>query len=200
KGSVGEAKAPLDKGIGGYKEVVKLAPANLPARLGYAWCLEQSGAREQAVKEYRQLIEDAWAKEKDLKTAPLGWHSVTAEAAGYLTPLLDADKDKDEIATLQERTKKMKVVPRPITPVAVPLRDGLAARDLEDPAAAVAFDADGSGLKKKWTWITRDAGWLVYDPQGDGKVTSGLQLFGGVTFWCFWEDGYQALAALDDDG
>jgi hypothetical protein len=25
-------------------------------------------------------------------------------------------------------------------------------------------------------------------------------MFGGVTFWCFWDNGYQALAALDDDG
>ena len=28
---------------------------------------------------------------------------------------------------------------------------------------------------------------------------SALQLFGGVTFWMFWENGYHALAALDDD-
>ena len=31
-------------------------------------------------------------------------------------------------------------------------------------------------------------------------MTSGLQLFGGVTYWCFWGTGYDALAALDDDG
>jgi hypothetical protein len=27
-----------------------------------------------------------------------------------------------------------------------------------------------------------------------------LQLFGGVTFWMFWDNGYQALAALDNSG
>jgi hypothetical protein len=25
-------------------------------------------------------------------------------------------------------------------------------------------------------------------------------MFGGVTFWLFWETGYDALASLDDDG
>jgi hypothetical protein len=40
----------------------------------------------------------------------------------------------------------------------------------------------------------------VHDPAATGKVTSGLQLFGNVSFWLFWETGYDALAALDDDG
>ena len=38
------------------------------------------------------------------------------------------------------------------------------------------------------------------DRAGKGEITSGLQLFGNVTFWLFWENGYAALAALDDDG
>ena len=82
----------------------------------------------------------------------------------------------------------------------MPLRDGLVARDLEDRDAAVTFDADGSGLKRQWTWVTKDAGWLVYDPKGKGDITSSLQLFGNVTFWLFWENGYDALASLDDNG
>ena len=32
-----------------------------------------------------------------------------------------------------------------------------------------------------------------------GKITSGLQLFGNVTWWLFWKDGYEPLAALDND-
>lgn len=194
------AKEHLAKAIETYQEVLKLAPDNLPAALGYAWCLEQSGDKDKAVKEYRKVIEDAWKQEKDLKRAGLGWHSVTAEAAGYLMPLLDKDKDKKEIDTLQDRINQMKKVTRPMTPVVVPLRDGLAAKDLEDHSASVAFDADGTGLPKRWTWITKDAGWLVYDPHATGKVTSALQLFGSVTFWMFWENGYHALSALDDDG
>ena len=194
------AKAHLTKAVERFKEAVKLAPDNLRARLGYAWTLEQSGEKKEAVKEYRALIEDAWKKEKDLKQLDLGGHTIVAEAAGYLIPLLDKEKDKKEIATLTERAAHLGKLPRWITPVAVPLRDGLRARDIEDRNAAVAFDADGSGLKRKWTWVTKDAGWLVYDPKGNGVVTSGLQMFGGVTFWLFWETGYDALASLDDNG
>ena len=40
----------------------------------------------------------------------------------------------------------------------------------------------------------------MYDPRGTGDITSALQLFGNVTFWLFWENGYDALASLDDDG
>ena len=193
------AKEHLAKAIERYEEVLKLAPENLAAALGYAWCTEQSGQKRKAVKEYRKLIKAAWKKEKDNDHIGLYVQSVTAEAAGYLIPLLDKNEDKEEIKTLQERIKQIGMLPRAITPIVIPLRNNLAARDLEDHAANVAFDADGTGLHKRWTWISKDAGWLVNDPHHTGKVTSALQFFGNVTFWMFWENGYQALAALDDD-
>jgi hypothetical protein len=37
-------------------------------------------------------------------------------------------------------------------------------------------------------------------PTQTGKIDSGLQLFGSVTFWLFWDHGYQPLAMLDDNG
>jgi tetratricopeptide (TPR) repeat protein len=199
KDSVKAARVHLAKAIERYKDVLRLEPGNLTAALGYAWCLEQSGDKQEAIREYRKIIEAAWKKEKDLKRAPLGWHSVTAEAAGYLIPLLDKQKDRVEIATLQRRAEQAGRVPRPITPLVIPLRDGLAPAQLEDRSASVQFDADGTGLKKGWTWITKDSGWLVYDPQNEGTITSALQMFGSVTFWLFWENGYHALAAMDDD-
>jgi len=125
---------------------------------------------------------------------------MTKEAAGYLIPLLDAKTDADEIEGLKTRVAVLGKLPRPVTPIAIPLKDGLSARDLEDRTASVAFDADGSALGKRWTWITPDAAWLVHDPKHTGKITSGLQLFGNVTFWCFWENGYEALRSLDDNG
>jgi hypothetical protein len=79
------------------------------------------------------------------------------------------------------------------------LQDGLSAADLLDHNARVRFDADGSGLRDEWTWITPRAAWLVLDRKGVGKITSALQMFGNVTFWLFWDHGYQALAALDDN-
>ncbi|HWN99863.1 MAG TPA: hypothetical protein VNS63_11395 [Blastocatellia bacterium] len=194
------ARQHLAKALEWYERVLKLAPDNLPAALGHAWCTEQSGRRREAATEYRKVINAAWKKEKDLKQADIGWHSVTAEAAGYLIPLLDREKDKQEIDVLQQRIKQMETVLRPITPLVIPLRDGLSVCGLEDRSANVYFDADGTGVKKSWTWITKDAGWLVYDPHSTGRVGSALQMFGSVTFWMFWENGYEALAALDDDG
>jgi hypothetical protein len=161
--------------------------------------VDQSKDKERAIKEYRQVIEEAWKKDKERKSAPLGGHLVTSEAAGYLIPLLDPKKDQAEIQELNERIAKLKKLPRPITPIAIPLRDGLGARDLVDPAARVRFDADGTGFEEEWTWITKDAGWLVYDPHGKRQITSALQMFGSVTFWMFWDNGYDALAALDDN-
>jgi hypothetical protein len=64
----------------------------------------------------------------------------------------------------------------------------------------VAFDADGTGVKKLWAWVTRDAGWLVFDPRDTRSITSTSQMFGAVSFGMSWEDGYQALGALDDNG
>ncbi len=200
KGKLEAAGEHLKKAIQRYQETVALAPDNLTARLGLAWTVEQSGKRAEATKLYREVIERAWVKEKEMKRAPLGWHSVTAEASGYLIPLLDATKDKQEIETLRQHSAQLKKLPRPVTPIAIPLRDGLRAEDLMNASARVAFDVDGSGLPQRWTWITPDAGWLVYDHRGKGQVTSGVQLFGNVTFWLFWDNGYQALAALDEDG
>ncbi len=199
KEAAAKAQAHLDAAVKLYAQAVELNGKDLKARIGQAWVTAQAGKKDDAVKLYRKLIGDAWEKEKDLQALGLGGHTVTGEAGGYLIALLDTDKDKDEIAALKEKAAKLAKLPRPVTPIAVPLADGLTAADLEDPTAAVAFDADGTGVKRKWTWVTPKAGWLVYDPKGSGKVDSALQLFGSVTFWMFWADGYAALRALDDD-
>ncbi len=159
------ARAHLSKAVLGFREAVKLAPDNMAARMGLAWTLDQYGEKSAAIKQYRSLIDDAWKTEKDLNSLPLNGETVVTEAIGYLVPLLDKDKDYAEIARLKSREARLSNLSRPITPIAVPLRDGVTARDFEDRTASVAFDADGSGLKKKWTWITKDAGWLVYDPK-----------------------------------
>ncbi|MBY0461267.1 MAG: hypothetical protein K2V38_28415, partial [Gemmataceae bacterium] len=193
------AKEHLDKAIKLYDDALKLTPDDLRAQLGRAWLLSQTEKKEDAVAALRKVVEKGWEKDKDLKALGLGGHTVTAEGVGYLVPLLDKDKDKEEIATWTERAEKLKKLPRPITPIAVPLKNGLTAVDLEDRTARVAFDADGTGLKKEWTWINPNAAWLVHDPKRTGKVTSALQMFGSVTFWLFWDNGYDALAALDDN-
>jgi tetratricopeptide (TPR) repeat protein len=183
------ARVHLAKAINCFREAVNLAPDNMTARLGYAWTLEQMDHKKEAITQYRALIDEAWKNEELEDSLPLNGETIVTEAASYFIPLLDKEKDMREIATLADRVARLRRKPRPITPIAVPLRDGLAALDLEDRNAVVEFDADGSGLKGPWTWVTNYAGWLVFDPSGTGDITSSLQLFGNVTFWLFWENG-----------
>ncbi len=64
-------------------------------------------------------------------------------------------------------------------------------------AALRQFDLDGSGPGMAWEWVGPRSGLLVWDPHGKGKIASGRQLFGNVTWGKRWKDGYQALATLD---
>ena len=187
------------KSIQHYRTAVELAPTNLTARLGYAWSLEQSGEKTAAVPEYRRVIEQAWPKEQSARGSMPGQRFYTQEAAGYLIPLLNPERDAAEIADLRQRIDKLRALPRAVTPIAIPLTDHVVAKDIVNLDATVTFDADGAGLQRRWTWITPRAGWLVYDPDRKGTITSALQWFGSVTFWLFWNNGYEALASLDDD-
>jgi hypothetical protein len=194
------AKKHLDRAIEVYKELVENQPMYLPGKLGLAWSLEQAGDKEAAIDGYREVASKAWEEDRKKKSGPLGGNFVTKEAVGYLIPLLDPKKDGNEIDDLKARIAFLNKLPRPVTPIAIPLKDGLNARDIEDRAASVRFDVDGSDLDRKWTWITKDAAWLVHDPKHTGKISSGLQLFGNVSFWCFWDNGYEAMRSLDDNG
>jgi hypothetical protein len=194
------SKLYLKKSLTHYKTVVDLEPTGLIGRIGYAWTLEQSGDKAGAIAEYRRVIEQAWPKEQDAKFAQLGQRFYTEEAARYLVPLLDPKRDAAEIASLTERQQRLARVPRPITPIAIPLSDRVAIKAIVDLNAVVPFDADGTGRQRGWTWITPEAGWLVYDATGRGQITSALQWFGDSTFWAFWKNGYESLAALDDNG
>jgi tetratricopeptide (TPR) repeat protein len=198
----------------------------LPTELGLAWCLDQAGRRNEAIRAYRKALKVAWkmevtgdfnAKEwvKDV------WSNVRAgqnplheqrrghigpgvcyseEIIGYLLRILDPVKDAREIADLTKDRQTLASMPRAVTPILIPLGGETDLADLVDPSANVGFDLDGSGWKRQWGWITPKAAWLVYDPERAGHITSGLQMFGNVTFWIFWQDGYEALSALDDNG
>ena len=194
------SRAYLDRALRHYRSALDINPNSLLARLGFAWATEQSGDKAAAIAEYRRVIERAWPKERDRRSVNLGERFYTPEAAGYLIPLLDAQRDAEEIAELRRRSERLEALPRPVTPIAIPLRDGMTPRTIVDLDAQVSFDADGSGQRRRWTWISPDAGWLVYDAGERGLITSALQWFGSVSFWLFWNNGYQALAALDDDG
>ena len=188
----------LERAITLYRDVVTRVPEHFIARLGLAWTLEQSGRKTDAVAEYRKVVELALPVEKKQKD---GWwqEPATLEAIDRLEALLDPVQDAAELKALEEKAAALEPVMRMITPLAIPLRDGTSEPPLA-PDARVLFDADGSGIPRRWSWISKDAGWLVYDADGTGQITSALQWFGSVTFWLFWSNGYEALAALDDSG
>ena len=193
------ARLHLQRALSHYSNALALDSFNLLARLGYAWTLQQSGEREKAIDQYRRVIASAWPVEQENQTRLLGQNFFTREAIDYLIPLLDPQKDAAEIAELRDRAQTLDRLPRAITPIAIPLGDDVAASAVHDPHARVRFDADGSGVAREWSWVGKHAAWLVYDSDGRGEVTSALQLFGNVTFWLFWANGYEALATLDDD-
>ena len=192
-----EAKSHLEKAIEQYKAASELKPEHLPSQLGLGWCLDQSGDKAAALERYRKALSLAWEREKN-ETGFMG-PSMTEEIAGYMLPLLDPKKDAEEIQKLKGYQETMTHKPRAVTPVLIPLQEHCSLGELVDPALEVPFDLDGSGLKREWGWISPKAGWLVFDPQSAGQITSGLQMVGGVAFWIFWENGYHALAALDND-
>lgn len=193
------AAAHLKNAIARYEEALELDPNGVTAALGHAWCLHQAGEKEKAIAGYRRVIELAWAKDQTLKSLDVGARPITQETSEYLIPLLDAKRDAEEITKLKERVKTFEKLSRWITPIAIPLRDDLRLEELEDRTAHVEFDADGSAKPQRWSWITPNAAWLVHDPNTEGKIDSGLKLFGSVTFWMFWDHGYRPLAALDDN-
>ena len=202
-GSAAAAKAAvahLANAIQTYERAIKLAPDNAIAHLGYGWALAEAGKRAEAVAALRRTVALSWPRDQKGTSVMHEWRSVTEEAARYLLPLLDPAKDKDEIADVRVKVAQLQRMPRAITPIAIPLRDGAAVEDLVTRDRRVLFDADGTGLVRRWSWITPDAAWLVYDQRGRGEIRSALQLFGSVTFWLFWDTGYDALRALDDDG
>ena len=98
----------LERATARYREVLRIEPENLSARLGQAWCALQSGDRTTAIAEFRAVIDAAWVKERELR--PVDWKapSIVLEASSHLSSLLDKKEDAKEIASLNERTGQLR--------------------------------------------------------------------------------------------
>jgi hypothetical protein len=95
--------------------------------------------------------------------------------------------------------KKMENRMVAVTPVIFSLKPQTGLSSLLAPTQRVHFDLDGTGRRQQLSWVSPETAILCWDPAGTGKITSGKQLFGSVTWWMFWRDGYAAMAALDDN-
>jgi hypothetical protein len=173
--------------------------------------------RAEALAIYRRLLADPKAF-YDSGPQPETPEGLRLEASSAILRLLpgpdlspaekaDADPARKVNDDAQENAKKAAEAqpngpgyPQIISPIIVPLRGPAPLEALLAPGRIVSFDLAGNGVPAKWPWINSDAGFLVWDPENRQHIESGRQLFGSVTWWLFWRDGYQALAALDDDG
>lgn len=75
--------------------------------------------------------------------------------------------------------------------------------NLTNAANGVPFDLQGGGIITKWSWTSpgSDEAFLALDRNGDGRITSGKELFGSVTEQPVSEEpnGFLALAVFDEN-
>jgi hypothetical protein len=208
----------LRKSIRAYRRATELAPKNSLYWLGTGWMLEQGApfaARVDApFGKGGKLSKNAWLSEarsayrkaytldseKDLQgvNGPGADALISLEAgAGLLR--IDAALKRPRDIEVAAMVEKLKERPRSITPVIFPLDARAPLAALVSPDATATFDLAADTRPERWPWLTPNAGILVWDPQATGRITSGAQLFGSVTWCMFWRDGYEPLAALDDN-
>ena len=152
------AKAHLESAIAYYRKALEAKPDEHKIKLGLAWCLTQNGDNEAAIPLLRVVATAAW--EKESKSRGTFGPILYVETADYLAPLLDKEKDADELADMEKKKQKLLALPRAVTPIVVPLADDMDPNSLIDREARVRFDLDGSGRTPEWQWITKDAAWF----------------------------------------
>lgn len=219
----------LRESVRNYSTATQMAPKNALYWLGLGWMLEEGAPcadkagrpwdnKTQKAKsttdEWRNLSLVAYRKVFSLQAAsdskrefrgPAADSTLSVEAGEGIERLLKAKKqitnaEKQELQTVQAHLAKMQRKGRVVTPIILPLGQKTTLSNLLSPNKSVQFDLAGANSGQRWPWVTKNAGILVWDANHSGKITSGRQLFGSVTWWIFWKNGYEALAALDDNG
>ncbi len=161
---------------------------------------------EQAITGYARAFELSQATDGKLTQRPLRGLTtlVSHEAATTYLKLVAArgatDAERPVVDAMRDHLARLETIPTgKITPIVFAL-DGARPLDaLLEPRRTASFDLRGDGIARTWPWLAPRTGLLVWDPRGTGRVRSGRDLFGSVSWWMFWSDGYAAMAALDDD-
>ncbi|HEX5000407.1 MAG TPA: hypothetical protein VFY29_19445 [Terriglobia bacterium] len=168
--------------------------------------------REYAIAEFRKSYELSIESKTGGRAAePVD--SLTAlvryEAAQRYVEMVQSrgvrDAERTTVKTIQssleslQKSAQARLYSGPITPIIFRLHGKASLGDLLDSQRTVTFDLDGTGREQRYTWLGPDTEILVWDPANAGRIASGHQLFGSVSFRMFWSDGYRALDALDDN-
>lgn len=216
----------LMEAIALYEKAAKLAPGEryIWLGLGYcydemshaattlAWPSETEGAPTEAIAALRVAWEDkavtAYAKamgDAPKVKEPFLTPPVELEAGRYIQAILEPrEKRTTQEKKLLAAAKAMENTGdgprmRMVTPIIFSLDSARPVESLLAPDMTVAFDLDGTESGAKWPWVKGDTAFLVWDGDGSGRVSSGRQLIGSVTWWLFWDNGYAVLQALDND-
>lgn len=164
---------------------------------------------EAAKQTYLKAYQLAYVGDAKLQYLP-GSKLLSQEAAeGYLRLArgkADPPSEADTVAEVQaglDKLDKLQEDPdiiRLVTPMVFSVAPVDRLADLLADNVVVDFDLRGYGSsRQRWHWVRPSAGILIWDPERRGQATSGRDLFGNYTFQMFRANGYDALAALDDN-
>ena len=176
------------------------SPALLPPQLK---TILLNGVKDIYLRAYDLSIQE----DLELEYLPVeGLRSIISYEAGNAFIRLSEAEDKippevqEKIARIKENLAVLETLqPGAITPIIFSLQQNSSLAELLAPSQVVRFDMDGDGVVERRPWVKHTTGFLVWDGDGDSRITSGRELFGSVTWWLFFPNGYHALDMLDDD-
>jgi hypothetical protein len=175
------------------------SPALMPAALQ---TIVLNGVKETYLLAYNLSIRE------DLELEHLPIHGLGAiisyEAGSAFVRLWEAEDAlpadvQEKIADIKASLTTFEELPLgAITPIVFGLEGPSSLSELLAPTQVVSFDLDGDGRIERRPWVQPTTGLLVWDGNGDGRITSGREMFGSVTWWMFFPNGYRAMDVLDD--
>lgn len=140
------------------------------------------------VDRYKEIAPDLWEQFKDY---------VKKENWGRIFTPVGGSEPGEQVPICYRNAKGWR---QPIDPLMLDLDgDGL---ELRRADGQVLFDHNGDTIKTGTGWISGDDGILVRDINGDGQITSGMELFGQDTVKLNGQkaaNGFDALADLDSN-
>lgn len=196
--------AHLAAAIRAYEKARALEPKNLRTRVALAFAHDRAGRAADALAGLRFVAREGLRQlpkpaSKGIAMSDWELHVVLSEAQAHLELVARLKADRALAASLKRR---LELAPpaMAVTPILVPLTDETTFEALVDPQSPVRFNFTGQGPSQRAGWLRPEAAWLVWDPNLTGRIRSGFQLFGSVTWVASWDNGFRALGALDDNG